>query len=107
MTDPQENVESSGGYDPVYLNCRREAVIILVAWAVCLAWTVGYCHTFGYGLTPEEVTVVAGIPSWVFWGVMVPWMLAAAFSCWFSLWYMADDDLGEEQPQPVGDTSDE
>lgn len=83
-------------WDPVYLNCRREAVLILMAWAVCLLWTVGYSYTFGYNLAAEQVTITLGMPSWVFWGVLVPWMAATVFSCWFSLSYMADDDLGDD-----------
>ena len=39
---------------------------------------------------------IAGMPSWVFWGIMVPWALCALFTFWFAGFFMADDDLGKD-----------
>jgi hypothetical protein len=84
--------------DPVYVHARREAWIILAFFGVCLAWTVGYCARFAH--TPADpqaaVPTVLGVPSWVFWGVALPWLLAGVFSIVFALWGIADDDLGQE-----------
>ena len=80
---------------PLYLHSKREALWIICAWLVCLVWTVGYSALFGYGLEGTEVKLVMGIPSWVFWGVFVPWLSATVFSIWFGLVYMRDDDLTE------------
>ena len=82
-------------FDPVFVNARREAWWILVAWAVCLIWTVGYCALWGYNVPPNEIRMILGMPGWVFWGVLVPWIAATLFSVWFGLVYIADDDLGE------------
>ncbi len=81
--------------DPTFLHARREAWQILVAWAVCLAWTVGYSALAGYDVPPQQVQLVLGMPGWVFFGVLVPWIAATAFSVWFGLYRIADDDLGE------------
>ena len=75
--------------DPAFLRARREGAIILIAWAVCMVWTVGASWLLGY--TDAPARMVWGIPGWVFFGVMLPWMAATAFSVWFSLWYMSDD----------------
>ncbi len=85
--------------DPTFVNARREAWLILCAWVVCLIWTVGYSAVAGYGVLPEEVSIILGMPSWVFWGVLVPWVAATLFSVWFSLAYIADDDLGESDDE--------
>ncbi len=82
-------------FDPTFLHTRREAWLILAAWLVCLVWTVGYSAVAGYGSPTEEIPITLGMPSWVFWGVLVPWGTATVFSVWFGLFYMADDDLGE------------
>ncbi len=82
-------------FDPTFVNARREAGWILVAWAVCLIWTVGYCALWAYDVPPDQIGIILGMPSWVFWGVLVPWIAATLFSIWFGLVYMADDDLGE------------
>jgi hypothetical protein len=88
--------DSNPQYDPVYVNARREGVLILVAWAVCMAWTVTYSYVFGYHVDPDSLSITLGIPTWIVWGVVAPWIAATAFSCWFALFYMVDDDLGKE-----------
>ena len=80
-------------YDPIYVHAKREARWILVAWAVCLVWTVGYSALFGYEVDGAQMQLIMGIPSWVFWGVFIPWMGATLFSVWFGLVYMKEDDL--------------
>lgn len=82
-------------YSPVYVHAKREAMWILVAWLVCLVWTVGYSAVFGYGLEEGALHLVMGMPSWVFWGVFVPWITATGFSIWFGLVYMKEDNLNE------------
>ena len=90
--------------DPTYLNTRREAIVILTAWAVCLVWTVGYCWFAGYGEPAEgQLSLVLGMPAWVFWGVALPWAAALLFSVVYGLWFIADDKLGEvEGEEPAG-----
>ncbi len=83
-------------YDPVFLHSRREAIIIVGVWALALLWSVPYCYLRGYNLSPQEIHTIWGIPSWVFWGIGVPWILADLFTAWFCFWYMSADDLGEE-----------
>jgi hypothetical protein len=108
--------------DPVYRDARREAVVILAAWSLCMIWSVSYSYLHGYSShdrVPGEVTMLMpdlgdrdrdpdslttpfglGIPDWVFWGVVVPWALCIGFSAWFCFVYMTDDpealDQGED-----------
>ncbi len=83
-------------YDPVFLHSRREAIIIVGVWALGLLWSVPYCYLRGYNLSPQDIHTIWGIPSWIFWGIGVPWLLADLFTAWFCFSYMAADDLGEE-----------
>ena len=46
----------------------------------------------------KEFSTVWGIPSWLFWGIAVPWLLADVFTLWFCFFYMKDGDLGEDDP---------
>lgn len=89
-------------FDPVFINARREAWWILAAWVVCLVWTVGYCALWGYNLPPDQIRTILGMPSWVVWGVLGPWIAATLFSVWFGLIYIADDDLGERDDGEEG-----
>jgi hypothetical protein len=49
------------------------------------------------------------MPSWVFWGVLVPWLVADLFALWFCFFFMADDplrDAEEEGDAAAADTAD-
>ena len=85
--------------DPVLVSARREALVVLVLWLAALTYTVGYCYLYGYGRSLESLTFVMGIPDWVFWGVVVPWMACLLASWGFSFLLMADADLGEENEE--------
>lgn len=87
--------KSSDQYDPVFLHARREALVILLAWLSCLVWSVTYCVLFGYGTAAGQIDTVLGIPSWVVWGIVAPWLVANVFAVWFCFFFTADDDLGK------------
>ncbi len=83
--------------DPVFVAARREALVILGAWATCLVWCITTCVVLGYGDSSGDVTLILGIPHWVFWGVVVPWASAGVFSVVFATFFMKDHDLGPDR----------
>jgi hypothetical protein len=88
--------------DPVLRNARREAVVIFIAWVAATAYSCAYSYFFGYirpghELGPADVRPILGIPSWVVWGIIAPWLACAAFTVWFAGFVMADDDLGVDK----------
>ena len=83
----------AGRYDETFRNARKEAWLILLAWLVCLLWTVGYSFFAGYDRDGTAIELVWGMPSWVVWGVLAPWLFATVFSVAFALFYMTDDVL--------------
>src|SRR5438270_923310 len=87
--------------DPVLRHARREGLIIIAAWLASTIYCCSYAYLYGYSsprrpLGPGDVQPILGMPSWVFWGIMLPWGVCAAFTFWFAGWYMADDDLGSD-----------
>lgn len=91
--DESQQVE----FDPVFLNARREAVIIFSVWVLALVWAVPFCYLNGYidDFDPDNFSTIWGVPTWLFWGIAVPWLAADLFTAWFCFCYMSDDDLGE------------
>lgn len=82
----------------VLRSSRREATQVAVLWVVICIWVVGYCITNAYK-TDRDPVLIAGIPSWVVWGILAPWMVCLAATCWFAFRGVEDTDLGEEQAQ--------
>lgn len=85
--------------DPVLRSARREALVVFGTWLAAMTYTVTYCYLHGYGRAPESLTFVLGFPDWVFWGIVAPWSVCAAFSLYFGATFMRDEDLGEELPE--------
>lgn len=87
--------------DPVYLHARREAWVAFLGWLVAGIYTVTYCYFFGYDSDAVELKTILGIPRWIVFGVVAPWIVAIGFGVWFSLVWVQDEDLGpdpEEEP---------
>jgi hypothetical protein len=82
--------------DPVLSSARREAIVVVLMWAVAMCYTVGYCATHAYGRKLETLRFVLGFPDWIFWGILAPWAACLAASWVFAIWFMRDDDLGDE-----------
>ena len=78
--------------DPVYLNCRREALVALGAWAVCACSSLTYC-SFAYDLEPQQMEILWGVPRWILLGILLPWMVANGFAWWYCFHLVRDDDL--------------
>ncbi|MBM4070879.1 MAG: hypothetical protein FJ271_18290 [Planctomycetes bacterium] len=97
-------------------NARREMLLILGVTALALVWTVGYCFLHGYQHAPdswvvqsglastrsaEDLQQIAGLPDWVFVGIVLPWLMCTAFSIGVCLG-LKDDDLGKEAASTQG-----
>ena len=108
---------SSPEYDPVYLHARKEAAVVIGLFTLALAWSIGSYYFLGYikpVMTVEQqdrvdakltlasdprfnsqpVSTTFGMPTWVFTGILLPWLVIDVVAYWFCFHYMADDDLG-------------
>jgi hypothetical protein len=84
--------------DPVLRSSRREALVALVIWLSAMAYTVGFSLWQGYGHQPGEMpSLVLGIPAWLVWGVIAPWLVCIVVSCWFAYGWMSDEPLGANE----------
>ncbi len=92
--------------DPVFVNSRREALIILGLFTAAMIYTVTYCYLFGYNRPVDSIVTYWGIPDWVFWGIFAPWTVCTIIATCFVFAYMADDDLGQEPTSHVEDAHD-
>lgn len=87
--------------DPADRSLERahlETVIMVAIFFVCLLWTLGYCGLAGYGEKADPESTTLGMPTWIFVGVLVPWVLASIATVVFSLRFMTDDEPSEGRP---------
>jgi hypothetical protein len=91
--------------DPLMKSARREALVTAALTVAALAYTIGYAALFGYGRSAESLSFVLGIPDWVFWGIVAPWVVCLALSWWFSYWFIEDDPLEKAEPAPTDGSS--
>jgi hypothetical protein len=95
MPDTPQKSPTDLEWDPVYLHARKEAWLILGVWFLAMLWTlpVSYFNGFDSQVDIEQVTFIWGMPSWVFWGIGLPWMVANLITIWFCFCYFSTDDL--------------
>jgi hypothetical protein len=86
--------------DALLKSARREAIVILSLWVVCLVYTITYCGRNGYDRTIDDMSFVFGFPDWVFWGVILPWSICTVFTWWFCYFFMGDEPLGDDSDLP-------
>jgi hypothetical protein len=91
-----------GQEQQILQHARREGLLLLAVWAAALVWCTTVCYLLGYRRPAQAMTLVLGMPDWVFWGVVLPWGLCLLFSGWFCFAYMADDDLGRDPDEGPG-----
>ena len=76
---------------------RRELVTILCTWAAFCVWVIGYCSLYAYPGPEAELSTSFGMPSWVFWGIAVPWCCATLFTIYFGFGIFRDQPLDDEE----------
>jgi hypothetical protein len=91
--------------DPLLRSARREAFITAGLVLAALVYTITYSVLFGYDRAPESLTFVFGIPDWVFWGILAPWLVCLLASWWFAFGLFEDDTLERAEPTPTDGSS--
>lgn len=81
--------------------CWYEARVVLLIVTVALSVVSVLLYTQGY-LPPEtrplQPVLILGIPSWVVWGLVVPWLVMIVVTWLFALYVMQDDEPYVEVP---------
>ena len=101
-TEPSEDGDFQ--LDPVYLHARSETIIIVSLCTLFLVITLIICGTMGYDKSPTEIARVdatMGMPTWVFWGLLVPWVMVNLLTILFCFVWMTEDDLSDPDEEAM------
>lgn len=103
MTEPEidQGDSAAARVDPVFRHARFEAIFIAALWALCTAYCCGYSYLYGYirpgrELGRADIQPILGMPSWVFWGIFIPWIVCGAINIAFCVFLVKEDDLGAD-----------
>ncbi len=97
MADANQRADTGASFR----QCLLELKWMVVTWAVFFAWVIGYSSVAGYSAAEQaEVQMVWGIPSWVFYGWLIPLLVANVFTIWFCMCKMQDEPM-EELPEDM------
>jgi magnesium-transporting ATPase (P-type) len=81
--------------------CIKEARFVALTWISALLFCGCWIRYFGYippADRPEVPALVLGIPSWVVWGLLVPWIALILVTWFFAAFILKDDE--PLQPMP-------
>lgn len=73
--------------------------VIFGTWIVFCAWVLLACRSSYLsaeaGAEPADIAasvpLVLGLPSWVFWGIAVPWFVASTFTIVYALFGIREE----------------
>lgn len=88
----------------------QELTLCVIVWLIGMVWTLGVYFLLGYRFASDHwlvtsgwarhpeapLTVVFGMPDWVAYGVVLPWVVISLFTVIYALYLMPDDDLGHD-----------
>ena len=76
---------------------KRELIIFLTGWLFFAAWVIIYSYFNAYKDQNAEPSITLGMPSWVFWGIALPWICATVFTVYISLFVIKDQEFSNEE----------
>ncbi len=85
-----------------YRRTLKEAVVALLLWFGAGIWVISVSYWLGY---QRPVHSIGGIPNWVVWGVLLPWVVLFVLHSWYSLVFMRADDGDSEPPDAPTSTT--
>ena len=85
--------EQKENLDASFRQSRKEFLTMVVAWGVFALWSATYVGLNGSQEEGESLRLVLGMPHWVVFGILVPWVFGLGFTIWFALCFMKDTDL--------------
>lgn len=96
--DDQDTFE----FDPIFVSSRREAIVSLALFGIFLIYVLS--TSFWLGIQPAThadgtIATILGMPSWVFWGILVPWLAADLVTAWFCFSLMKNEPLEDSKDQ--------
>ena len=81
-----------------YRRSLAEMWTVLAVWALAGVWTIAVSFALGLRVRPEQLSfpLGLGIPHWVLWGVVVPWIVCNAVTVVMCFWGIEDIPLDSE-----------
>ncbi|HJN07888.1 MAG TPA: DUF997 family protein [Pirellulaceae bacterium] len=84
--------------------CWYEARVVFGIIVVALTVSSVILYTQGYvppEQRPEQPSLILGIPAWVMWGLVVPWLATIVVTWLFAMFLMKDDEPYVEVPEEM------
>ncbi len=75
-----------------YLQSLKELKVGVGSSALFIFTSCLISYFVGYRKPAEEIKFILGIPDWVFWGVLIPWIAIVLFTVWYGLFKMKGDE---------------
>ena len=82
--------------------CRKESLLVIAMWFAGLLVTGTIAGLMGYPSESERLdapSLMFGMPAWVFWAVVLPWVVQIGVTWYFALCVIKDDEPFVEIPQ--------
>lgn len=75
-----------------YALCLKEFKFAFSTTMIYILLSCAISYVLGYNKTVEEISIIGGIPSWVLFGVIIPWVLMVLLTAYYGFFVMKGDE---------------
>lgn len=75
-----------------YALCLKEFKIAAGSTMLYILICCFICGVMGYGKDASEMKIIAGVPAWALFGVVVPWIIMVIFTAVYGFFIMKGDE---------------
>lgn len=75
-----------------YALSLKEFKFAFSATMIYILLSCAISYVLGYNKTVEEISIIWGIPSWVLFGVIIPWVLMVLLTAYYGFFIMEGDE---------------
>ncbi len=85
----RQNASSKSSH---YALCLKEFKIAAISTMSYILICCFLCYVLGYGKDAAEMPIIYGVPLWVLYGVIIPWVVMVIFTAIYGFFVMKGDD---------------
>lgn len=88
----KDGVETASPGGKHYALCLKEFKFAFTATMAYILISCAICYVMGYGKSGEDMPVIGGLPLWVIFGVVGPWILMVLITVIYGMFVMKGDE---------------
>lgn len=75
-----------------YALCLKEFKFAFTTTMLYILISCAICYVLGYNKPAEEINIIWGLPAWVLFGIVIPWVAMVKLTVYYGFFVMKGDE---------------